>query len=84
MRAFSWLSMLCAAGLFGCASDESVVCDRLAECDIMPVGLSAQECEDQAARQVPEDRLERCAACMEDHDCAELPGACRDLCEPGD
>ena len=84
MRVFSWLSILGVAGLFGCASDESVVCDRLAECKIMPEGLTAGECEDQAARQVPADRLERCADCVEEHKCGELPDACRELCEPGD
>jgi hypothetical protein len=71
-------------GIWGCASDESVVCDRLAECDLMPEGLSRDQCEAESARQVPENRLEKCAECVEDHECEELIDACRKHCEPGD
>ncbi|HEX6274534.1 MAG TPA: hypothetical protein VFZ53_15935 [Polyangiaceae bacterium] len=73
-----------ALGLAGCSSDESVVCDRLAECDLMPEGLSAEKCEEEAARQVPAERLERCAECVEEEECKDLPEACREHCEPGD
>jgi hypothetical protein len=85
MRMSSRLVVVVAlVGLAGCASDESVVCDRLAECDLMPEGLSAEECEEEAARQVPEERLERCAECVEEEECNALPEACREHCEPGD
>ena len=70
--------------MLGCASDESVVCDRLAECDLLPEGLSAAECEEQAQGQVPEDRLSKCAECVEDKDCDDIPDGCRTHCEPGD
>jgi hypothetical protein len=73
-----------ALGLAGCASDESVVCDRLAECDLLPEGLSAENCEAEAVRQVPEERLERCAECVEAEECKDLTEACREHCEPGD
>ena len=75
---------LCGVGVFGCASDESVICDRLAECDLLPEGLSADDCEDQAVRQVAKDRLEKCAECVEAEECKALVDACRKHCEPGD
>jgi hypothetical protein len=84
MRAYSWMVPLAAAAVLGCASDESVVCDRLSECDLMPEGLSAADCEDQASRQVPPDRLERCAECVEEHDCKDVLESCGNFCEPGD
>src|SRR5215213_8372233 len=83
MRKFLLLCGLCGLGLAGCASDESVVCDRLAECDLLPEGLSSDDCESQAVRQVPEDRLEKCAECVEEEDCKSLLDACRSDCEPG-
>jgi hypothetical protein len=70
--------------VLGCASDESVVCDRLAECDLMPDGLSGEECEAQAVRQVPEEKLSKCAECVEDEDCKNLVEKCRKVCQPGD
>jgi hypothetical protein len=48
------------------------------------VGLSESQCEEQAVRQVPEDRLERCAECVEDHDCKQIKDACEKHCKPGD
>lgn len=77
-------SVLACLSLLGCSSDESVVCDRLAECDLLPEDLSAADCEDQAATQVPEDRLSQCAECVEDHDCEDIQDDCRAFCEPGD
>jgi hypothetical protein len=70
--------------LTACASDEQVVCERLAECSLLPDGLSESECEDQAVRQVPEDRLGDCADCVDEKDCKSLVDACRNVCEPGD
>src|SRR5262245_49373667 len=78
-----WFALACLA-LLGCSSDESVVCERLDECKELPEGLTVSDCEDQAVRQVPEDRLSKCAECVEDHGCDEVVTACRDLCEPGD
>jgi hypothetical protein len=78
------LSVLACLAVLGCSSDESVVCDRLAECDLLPEGLSAADCEDQAATQVPEDRLSDCADCVESKDCEEIQDGCRTQCEPGD
>lgn len=78
------LWLLACMALLGCASDESVVCDRLAECDLLPEGLSAAECEEQSRRQVPEDRLSECADCVESKDCKDIQDGCRSQCEPGD
>ena len=75
--------VLCLA-LFGCTSDESEVCERFGECDLLPSGLSVTECEDQAVRQVPEDRLSQCADCVEENDCNKVADACRKYCRPGD
>ena len=74
---------LSGLGMMGCASDESVICERLAECDLLPEGLSGDECESQAASQVPEERLEKCAECVEDKDCDAIQDGCRADCEPG-
>ena len=76
-------ALLACLAVLGCASDESVVCDRLAECDLLD-GLSKAECEEQAQGQVPEDRLSKCAECVEDKDCDDIKDDCRSLCEPGD
>jgi len=76
-------SVLACLSVLGCSSDESVVCDRLAECDLLKE-LSMADCEDQAATQVPEDRLSKCAECVEGHDCKDIQDDCRALCEPGD
>lgn len=83
-RLFLPLSVLACLALLGCSSDEGVVCGRLAECELLPEGLSDAECEEQAQRQVPEDRLGECAECVESHDCKEIPDDCRSQCEPGD
>jgi hypothetical protein len=71
-------------GALGCASEESSICERLAACDELPEGLSVAECEDQAVRQVSEERLELCAECVNEHDCKTLVDACRKSCRPGD
>ena len=84
MRAAFFAPLSVAVALLGCASDESVVCERLAECDLMPEGLSESDCEEQAVRQVPEGRLEQCAECVEENDCKKVADACRKFCRPGD
>lgn len=84
MRASFLTPLLVAVAILGCSSDESVVCERLAECELLPDGLNEGECEEQAVRQVPEDRLEKCAECVEENDCKKLVDACRKDCEPGD
>lgn len=83
------LSFLACLAVFGCASDESVVCDRLAECNLLKdvstdEDLSVADCEEQSASQVPEDRLSKCADCVESKDCEDIQEGCRSLCEPGD
>jgi hypothetical protein len=84
MRASFFPPLFAAVALLGCASDESIVCDRLAECDLLPEGLSQSECEEEAALQVPEDRLEECAECVGDTDCKKITETCGRHCEPGD
>jgi hypothetical protein len=74
-------SVLACLVMLGCASDESVVCDRLAECKLLD-GLSVADCEEQAQGQVPEDRLSKCAECVEAEDCDDIPDRCRSHCEP--
>ena len=51
---------------------------------MLPEGLSESECEEQAVRQVPEERLADCADCVDENRCGNLTEACRNLCEPGD
>ena len=77
-------TLLVCSALVACASDESVVCERLADCELLPEGLSESECEDQAVRQVPGDRLSECADCVDENDCKKITDACGNLCEPGD
>ena len=84
MRASFLPLLFVAVAVLGCASDESIVCERLDECGLMPDGLSDADCEDQAVVQVPEDRLERCAECVDDTDCKNLVEKCGTFCEPGD
>ena len=84
MRACFWAALFVGLFALGCASDESVVCERLAECELLPEGLNESECEEQAVRQVPEDRLASCSECVEDNDCKKLVDACRKHCKPGD
>ena len=83
-RPFLPLSVLACLALLGCSSDEGVVCCRLAECELLPEGLSDAECEEQAQRQVPEDRLSECAECVESRDCKDILDDCRSQCVPGD
>jgi hypothetical protein len=68
----------------GCSSDESAVCERLAECNELPEGLTVAECEKQAVSQVADARLDECADCVEEENCDTLVDACRSVCEPGD
>jgi len=84
MKSFFGFCVLSCLGLAACASDESSICKRLAECKQLPEGLSESECEDQAVRQVPEERLADCADCVDEKECNEFVEACRELCEPGD
>jgi hypothetical protein len=84
MRCSPWFGVLAFLALGACASDESSVCERLAECDLLPEGLSESECEDQAVRQVPEERLSKCSDCVEKNECKTLVDACGEVCEPGD
>jgi hypothetical protein len=79
---FSLIGLVLLAA--GCASDESVICERLAECNELAEGLSVTDCEEQAVRQVAEARLDKCADCVEEEDCDTLVDACRSVCEPSD
>ncbi len=84
MRASFLTPLFVCMAVVGCSSDESVVCERLAECDLLVDGLSESECEEQSTRQVPEDRLSKCADCVEANDCKKILSACKNDCEPGD
>ena len=84
MRASFLTPLAVCLVVLGCSSDESVVCERLAECDLLPEGLNESECAEQAVRQVPEDRLSDCAECVEDTDCKKIQDACKTFCAPGD
>jgi hypothetical protein len=84
MRSSFALLALAGSFLIGCASDEEVICERLAECDLLVDGLTEPKCEDDAARQVSQDRLEKCADCVEDKPCKEVLDGCRNVCEPGE
>jgi len=80
LGAFFLLGPLLAA----CSSNESVICERLEACELLPSGLNASDCEEEAASQVSEERLGRCAECVEREDCEAIPEACREDCQPGD
>jgi hypothetical protein len=82
MTRFSLIGLMLLAA--GCASDESVICERLAECNELPEGLTVAGCEEQAVRQVSGTRLDECADCVEDESCDTLVEACRSVCTPGD
>lgn len=84
MRNLAVLALFGCLCLTGCSSDERVICERLAECELLPEGLSLSECEEDARRQVSEERLERCAECVEEESCENLQEECRSTCQPGD
>jgi hypothetical protein len=82
MMRFPLVGLLLLAA--GCSSDETVICERLAECNELPEGLTVAECEKQAVRQVADARLDKCAECVEEEACDTLVDACRSVCEPSD
>ena len=79
MTRFTLIGLMLLAA--GCASDESVICERLAECNELPEGLTVAGCEEEAAKLVSETRLDECADCVEDEECDALVEACRSVCE---
>jgi hypothetical protein len=82
MSRFTLIGLVLLAA--GCASDESVICERLAECNELPEGLTVAGCEEQAVRQVSETRREACADCVEEEECDTLVDGCRSVCEPNE
>jgi hypothetical protein len=66
----------------GCTSHEVTICERLAECDLLPDGFSQDKCEATAGSHVEDDRLSRCAECVSETDCSAIVDECGEHCEP--
>jgi hypothetical protein len=69
----------CAAllSLSGCTADGTAICERLAECKLLPEGYSKGDCESELER---ERGLESCRTCVEEASCKDLLEECKDTC----
>ena len=63
--------------LSGCTPDGTAICERLAECELLPEGYSKSECESELER---EPNLESCRTCVEEASCKNLIEECEDTC----
>ncbi|HEY3499912.1 MAG TPA: hypothetical protein VGK73_34715 [Polyangiaceae bacterium] len=87
-RDFSRFALVLALFCAGCTSDETIVCERLDECKLLPVSVdpkknyTVEQCELDVPAHVSDDRLERCAECVTKESCDTLLDACREHCEP--
>jgi hypothetical protein len=61
----------------GCKSDETAICERLDECNLLPSGTSVEDCEEDAE---DIDDTEDCLECVEDEDC-DMQVRCLGACE---
>jgi hypothetical protein len=61
----------------GCTDDATAICERLAECKLLPDGYSEGSCERELAR---ENDLESCRDCVEDTSCKDIVEECRNEC----
>jgi hypothetical protein len=74
----SWLGACTALlSLAGCTDDGTAICERLAECELLPDGYSKGSCERELAK---EPDLESCRTCVEEASCKNLVEECKDAC----
>ena len=71
--------LLAALALFSlsCTSDETAICERLDECNVLPAGTSVEDCEDDAE---DIDDTEDCRECVEEEDC-DMQVRCLGACQ---
>lgn len=60
-----------------CTPDNAAICERLAECKLLPEDYSERKCERELER---ETDLESCRDCVEETGCTEIVEECRDEC----
>lgn len=72
----AWSSLL-ALGVTACTDDATSICERLAECKLLPDNYSKGSCERELAR---EDELASCRDCVEETACKNIVEECRDEC----
>lgn len=70
-------SVMLAVFSLGCTSNETAICERLDECNLLPAGTSVEDCEEDAE---DIDDPGECRECVEDEDCSDL-GQCLNDCE---
>ncbi len=76
MSRSAW-SFLLALGVMACTDDATAICERLAECKLLPDDYSTGSCERELAR---ENALESCRDCVEETACKNIVEECRDAC----
>jgi hypothetical protein len=82
-KAVQALIFTCAAALLaGCTSDAASICERLQECDLLPAEFSVDDCENDVARDLPDEQQADCAACLERKACDEAIAECSQDCAP--
>jgi hypothetical protein len=88
-----WLVSAAVAGVLsgGCKSDQTVICERLNECHLLPItpptaadpnGFQLKDCEYQVESELSSDNRDKCSACVTGHSCETLQDACRAVCNP--
>jgi hypothetical protein len=68
-----------------CQSDAGEICERLAECHLLPSGstpYTEDDCTDQVEAKVPEGRRGQCLDCVTSHECGQIKTACLEPCKP--
>lgn len=66
-----------ALGATACTPDHTAICERLAECQLLPEDYSKGKCERELAK---ERELESCRDCVEETTCEDIVEECRDEC----
>lgn len=60
-----------------CTADGTAICERLAECELLPENYSKGRCEHQLEG---EDDLESCRSCVEETSCKDIVKECKAEC----
>jgi hypothetical protein len=85
------LAALAGGALEGCKSDQTVICERLDDCHLLPKsgptaqdpdGFGVNDCEYQVENELNESFRQQCSECVTAHPCAEIQDACRTVCNP--
>jgi hypothetical protein len=85
MKRTVWLSVACLLGLIlgACEGDPAQrACDKVKECGGYDEDTTEADCKKEF-EEIPEDRREDCADCLEDHSCEEIDkgDACKSACD---